>query len=106
MNLNTEVSLLRWLSCPFCGGKLHISDTARSADEPEYYVLTCYCGQYPVVAGIPILKKGAIGTAGQTIKEVIDLIHNGLYIEALFCLISPTSPALAPVWMQSLPRAR
>jgi len=108
MNVKTDVSWLRWLYCPLCGGNLNASDTARSGDEPEpaYNVLTCYCGQYPVVAGIPILKKGAIGTAGQTADEVIALIKAGQYLEALLSLISPTSPALAPSWMQSLPRAR
>jgi ubiquinone/menaquinone biosynthesis C-methylase UbiE len=89
------------LRCPFCGGNLAAPESALVADEPQYNVLTCSCGHYPVVAGIPILKKGAIGTAGQTADEVIILIKGGQHLEALFSLISPT--ALAPAWMRSLP---
>jgi SAM-dependent methyltransferase/uncharacterized protein YbaR (Trm112 family) len=98
-----EGSLLHWLRCPFCGGKLNPVTTDRVTAESEYNVLTCYCGQYPVVGGIPILKRGAIGTAGQTADEVIALIQAGRHLEALLALISPASPVLAPTWIKSLP---
>src|SRR5215510_13787237 len=105
-NFNTGFPLLRWLRCPFCGGNFNVSDTTRITDEPAYNVLTCYCGQYPVVAGIPILKKGVIGSDGQHANEVIALIKAGKHLEALFSLLSPPSPMLAPDWMNALPRVR
>jgi SAM-dependent methyltransferase/uncharacterized protein YbaR (Trm112 family) len=98
-----SVSLLHWLRCPFCGGKLNAAKTNRVAAEAEYNVLTCYCGQYPVVGGIPILRRGAIGAADQTTDEVIALIQAGRNLEALLSFISPASPILAPAWIKSLP---
>lgn len=99
-------SLLRCLRCPFCAGNLDTSKTDEIADKLEYAVLTCHCGQYPVVAGIPILKKGVIGTAGETTDDVTCLIKAGRYREALLSMTMPpppASPALAPAWIQSLP---
>jgi ubiquinone/menaquinone biosynthesis C-methylase UbiE/uncharacterized protein YbaR (Trm112 family) len=97
--------LLRCLRCPFCGGNLIASEAHPRQGYREYDVLTCYCGRYPVVAGIPILKRDAIGTAGQLASEVIALIEAGRHAEALVAMVvpSPASPALAPTWVRSLP---
>jgi uncharacterized protein YbaR (Trm112 family) len=94
-----DVSLLRWLLCPFCGGNLNVSEADQVAGELRYGVLTCYCGRYPVVAGIPVLKKDAT----DPFDEVITLIKAGRHREALLALLSPSSPALAPAWIRSLP---
>jgi SAM-dependent methyltransferase len=64
-------------------------------------VLTCYCGQYPIVDGIPILKKGVIGTIDQTADQVIALIQAGQHYEALLAMLLP--PAPAPAWLRLLP---
>jgi ubiquinone/menaquinone biosynthesis C-methylase UbiE/uncharacterized protein YbaR (Trm112 family) len=99
-----HVSLLLRLRCPFCGGALRVSVTEQIKDTPEYGVLTCHCAHYPIVSSIPILRKGVIGTAGQTVDEVIALIEAGRHREALLALISP--PAPAPAWIQWLPSLR
>jgi SAM-dependent methyltransferase/uncharacterized protein YbaR (Trm112 family) len=96
-----DTSLWRWLRCPFCGGDFSVSLTKQGEGTPVYGVLTCYCGQYPVVDGIPILKKGTIGTVGQTADQVIALIQAGQYREALLAMIVP--PAPDPTWLRFLP---
>lgn len=78
-------------------------------DELEYAVLACYCDHYPIVAGIPILQKGSIGSAGQTVDKVIALIEAGKHREALNSMLMPRSPSsadLAPSWVRTLPSVR
>jgi SAM-dependent methyltransferase/uncharacterized protein YbaR (Trm112 family) len=99
-------SLLRCLRCPFCAGTLNISETGQIDPEVEYDILTCHCGEYPVVAGIPIIQKGPIGKLGETADGVNCLIKAGQYHEALLSMIMPDPPAnpkLAPAWIQALP---
>jgi SAM-dependent methyltransferase len=86
-----DVSILQWLRCPFCSGHLSVSGMDRPTSVLSYGVLSCYCGRYPVVAGIPVLKKGVIGTDGQTSDEVIRLIETKRYRETLLSLIVPAS---------------
>lgn len=103
---NTHFSFLRCLRCPFCAGALNACETGQIESEMEYNILTCHCGEYPVVAGIPILKKGTIGTSKETVDDVNRLIKTGRRREALLSMIMPpppASPALAPAWIQSLP---
>ena len=99
-----EKSLLACLRCPFCGGDLKKSDDEKVADEVTYGILSCYCGQYPIVAGIPILQK----EPRRVISEIVSLIGRGLQKEALVLAVSlsvspPISPELAPGWIKSLP---
>ena len=98
-------SLLRSMHCPFCGGDFNSSEI----DQTGFGILTCYCGQYPVVAGIPVIKRGQIGISGETIEAVNSLIKAGRCRDALLAMVmppAPTSPTLAPAWMQSLPSLR
>ena len=98
-------SLLRSLHCPFCGGDFKWSEL----DEAGFGILACYCGRYPVVAGIPIIKKGNIGIAGETVEAVTSLISVGRCRDALLAMVmppAPASPSLAPPWVQSLPSLR
>jgi hypothetical protein len=100
-----KASLLSRLRCPFCGGNFLAAKANHMAGEPGYGVLACYCGRYPVVAGIPILRKGTIGAEGRTANEVIALIEAGHHQEALLSMSMPrfSSAELAPAWMELLP---
>lgn len=69
---------------------------------PGYDVLSCWCSRYPVVAGIPILKRSPNGA----LNELIALIETGHHREALLALIEPASPRLALTWMRSLPSVK
>lgn len=101
-----DASLLQWLRCPLCGGTFSVSAAAQGTDQLVYEILSCYCSRYPVVAGIPILQQGVIGGTRQTSDKVIALIEASRYREALFSLLTPPSPALAPTWMRGLPSIR
>ncbi len=102
----TNSSSLSLLRCPFCGGDLSADKIDPISGESGYFVLKCYCGRYPVVAGIPVIKKGAIGTANQKAGEVIALIEAGRRVEALRCMIIPPLVAVTPTWIQSLPSTK
>lgn len=97
--------LFDWLSCPFCGGNLRRAEVGNA----DYGILVCHCDRYPVVAGIPILKKGQIGIAGELVSDVVAMIDGGRYHQALLSMIlppPPLSPTLAPGWIQSLPSVK
>ena len=94
-------SLLYSLHCPFCGGDFSSSEI----DEAGFGILTCYCDQYPVIAGIPVIKKGHIGISGETVEAVTSLIKARRCREALLAMVMPPALAsftLAPAWLQSL----
>jgi SAM-dependent methyltransferase len=97
-----DSSWLDWLRCPFCGGRLCPSGTDQATHAPGYDVLSCWCSRYPVVAGIPILKRGP----DSAIEKLTALIDNGQYLEALLAAIAPADPVLAPAWMSLLPSIR
>jgi SAM-dependent methyltransferase/uncharacterized protein YbaR (Trm112 family) len=100
-----DLPLLHVLRCPFCGGSLN----AAKINQPAFDILTCDCGEYPVVAGIPIIKRGVIGTCRETADDVNRLIQVGQYRQALLSMIVPPPPAgpsLAPAWIQALPSLR
>ncbi len=103
-----SVSLAQWLRCPFCCGRFSGSGTEQIGRKSGYGVLFCYCDRYPVVDGIPIIKKGVIGTNRQSADQVINSIEAGKYEEALLAMIlpSPTDAEFAPQWMQKLPPVR
>ena len=101
-----SISLTQLLCCPFCGGGL--SGTEQIGNNSGFGVLSCYCDRYPVVAGIPILRKGVIGTNHQTADQVINSIEAGRNKEALLAMILPSPPSaeFAPRWIQGLPSLR
>ena len=109
-----NLSALDMLCCPFCSGHFRVNGREPITKELEYGVLSCYCGHYPVVAGIPILNKGIIkrGTNGslhETADQVIDLIETGRHREALLEMLLPPAPeraVLAPSWIRALPSFR
>jgi SAM-dependent methyltransferase len=100
-----NTSILRLLRCPSCGGSFTVVIDA-AASGLEYDVLRCYCSEYPIVAGIPILKKGIVGDAGPDADDLISLIKAGRQREALLSVIAPRSPTLAAEWLRSLPSVK
>ena len=95
-------ALLKSIYCPFCSGDLKSADIG----DEGFDVLTCHCSEYPIVAGIPILKRGVVGNSNETAHDVSSMIKNRRYREALLSMImppAPASPSLAPAWIRSLP---
>jgi SAM-dependent methyltransferase len=86
-------SLYAMLRCPFCRSGLTPSAMAQ-VDEEDYGILTCNCSEYPVVAGIPVIKKGVIGPLGESATKVIDLIRAGEYYKVLLILSRPPTATL------------
>src|SRR5262245_58182774 len=96
---------LRLLNCPFCGGELNCSVSDLSGASPEYGVLECHCSRYPIVAGIPIIKRGIVGNDGQDAHAIIDLIEAGGQRDALMAMVLPRPPLSvvnAPASVQAL----
>ena len=82
-----SLQLVEWLCCPFCGGRLNPARIDDANLGPGWGILSCYCGRYPMVAGIPVLKKDP------GLERVIDLIEGGQHQEALLTLIPIPNPA-------------
>ena len=66
--------LLRILRCPVCRQPLKFEPVDQGLPHArEYGVLSCGCTQYPVIDGVPVLKRGKVGvfehTKGQTQYE-------------------------------------
>jgi ubiquinone/menaquinone biosynthesis C-methylase UbiE/uncharacterized protein YbaR (Trm112 family) len=91
--------LLDLLRCPFCGGHLNAAEPNPVTNGQGYGILTCYCGRYPVVAGIPVLKRDS----PRHIDNVITLIEAGQHEKALLTLLAPSASTLTPAWARSLP---
>ena len=100
--------LLGALCCPFCSGKFTVTKGDGQSDNWEYAVLSCYCERYPVVAGIPVIRKGVIGVKGETTRTVSQFIDSGKNQDALLAMAMPpaASAELAPVWLQQLPQVK
>ena len=90
-------TFLLQLHCPFCGGPFAISHGEESGGEVRLGLLTCGCGVYPLVAGIPVLRKDAVA------QKAVELVRSGRDSDALFTLLAPAPPALAHRWVRSLP---
>lgn len=104
-----DIFFLHLLCCPSCHQKFNFTRIGQIPGAKEYGFLACPCSRYPVVAGIPIFKKGVIGIGQQTAAEVISLIEREEYLEALLCMLMPSSvrsPALAPTWLRLLPSVK
>ena len=83
------------LRCPYCHGTLLASGTELSSNTMEYGLLTCDCSRFPVVAGIPVLKREKRTLAAMS------LIEQGHHFDALLMLIQPASPPMSPIWRLS-----
>jgi len=92
MNRSLLENLLR---CPFCGGPLNGMENNVTSNAMESGVLTCDCSRFPVVAGIPILKRDRIS------EQAMSLLEEGRYWEALLILIQPGGMLLPSIWRLS-----
>ena len=79
------------LKCPFCGGQFNGTGTDGVSGRMEYGILSCYCSRFPVVAGIPVLKREKAS------EKAIPLIEDGRYLDALLTLIQPGSIPMPPM---------
>lgn len=60
----------------------------------DYGVLACHCGQYPVVGGIPVIRKGVVGSLGESVDKVVELVRAGDFRDALLTLSRPPIDSL------------
>ncbi|MBS0366389.1 MAG: methyltransferase domain-containing protein [Proteobacteria bacterium] len=85
------------LRCPCCKGAFDYRESA-----PDYGLLVCACDEWPVVDGIPILQRAAIGVyehtsgaaaaGGVTPSLLAHLIRGGRHEAALrACLVYPAA---------------
>ncbi len=81
-------SLYTMLRCPYCKDGLAPSEIVR-VDQEDFGILKCRCSEYPVVAGIPVIRKGKIGSLGDNAARIIDFIRAGKYLKALLILSRP-----------------
>lgn len=101
-----DIALLESLCCPFCSESFTVTQTcADSGKDVEYAVLKCSCAAYPVVAGIPVIRRGTLGAQGQTAHTICQLIISGKQREALLAMLMPPTPLedLAPRWLTRIP---
>ena len=70
-----------WLVCPFCKSQFNLVEFTNTEKGEIYGILKCDCNCYPIVAGIPILKKNT--------HKYIALIKSGQLQKALYFLLVP-----------------
>ncbi|MGQ0604327.1 MAG: methyltransferase domain-containing protein [Anaerolineales bacterium] len=93
------------LQCPWCHAPFRSKALGRYQAGGDD-ILTCACGAYPIVAGIPIIRRGEVGNAGETVEDLVRWIEAGDRHRALQALLippEPASPGLAKDWIQALP---
>ncbi len=101
-----DTALLESLCCPFCSESFTVTQVcADSGPDVAYAVLRCSCAVYPVVAGIPVIRRGTLGAHGETARTVSELILSGKQREALLAMLMPPTPVedLAPRWLSHVP---
>jgi ubiquinone/menaquinone biosynthesis C-methylase UbiE/uncharacterized protein YbaR (Trm112 family) len=101
-----NVNFIDLLCCPFCNGTIHCEiELDRDGEELEYGILRCRscCFDYPLVAGIPILRgpevtvdaKGEVSNRaivrGPTIRSLVELLAANEPIRAFSLLLNPTT---------------
>jgi|GEM_PF-1443865 len=95
---------LALLRCPYCRGSFAFREIPRAEFlAEESGVLRCACSAFPVIDGIPVLQKAAVGifenttgtaqSEGTSIAELVRLLESGRSLEALErCLAPPAQP--------------
>lgn len=70
------------LVCPGCASSFIVKKVVeQNGDDVEYGIVTCKCGEYPVIAGILVFKKS------KYVKHALDYIHANKSHEALLGII-------------------
>ena len=110
----TLAALLPLLRCPACGGPLAYERVGqREAAAGECGVLRCGCSAYPVLDGVPVLRRGELAlrsiadarvlAPGVTADAVVAQVRAGRGLDALADVL--TTP-LCPWPLQRLGAAR
>jgi ubiquinone/menaquinone biosynthesis C-methylase UbiE/uncharacterized protein YbaR (Trm112 family) len=79
-----NASLLHLMRCPFCDGELTADCGHREGENLRYGILHCYCSKWPIVEGIPVIRKDAAGGWG----ELLQLVEAGRFDDALKSCLS------------------
>lgn len=66
--------MYNYLRCPYCNGSF-------APPNNNYDILTCHCSQYPVIDGIPIIKKG--------MDRVVGMVLAGKRQQSLLTMLRP-----------------
>ncbi len=118
MSLDQEMGyswdqLLRILRCPVCHRSLKFEPVDQGLPHArEYGVLSCGCRQYPVIDGVPVLKRGKVGVfehtkgyiqyEGPSPENLTRLVLDGRGLDALLlCIALPVTIKLLdriPPW--------
>ncbi len=88
--MNKENPLLGFLRCPFCGDRLSYKYLGTDRFDNRYGLLISGCGEFPVIADIPILHMGVIGNRGESVQDVVAKIKSGEFEQALISMMVPT----------------
>lgn len=90
------------LRCPFTGTPLQVDELERADDDLRFAVLRSEAGEFPVVAGIPVLLLGQ--------AELVDLVRRGEHDRAVrraaFGEIPPSGAARLGPWLAATERLR
>ena len=79
---------LDFIRCPFCGGDFDVAALDQRGRELRHGFLSCACDRYPVVAGIPVLRKDRRAL----LDEVRGALHRGRPEAAFTALVAPPLP--------------
>ncbi|MEJ2863961.1 class I SAM-dependent methyltransferase [Actinomycetospora flava] len=93
------------LTCPSCRDALAFTATPDPSFDGTFGVLICGCSEYPVLDGIPVLRRGRVDVqehatgrtevAGPVFAELVALLRDGRGAEALVAMLAfpPRSPS-------------
>ncbi|MFC5142962.1 class I SAM-dependent methyltransferase [Actinomycetospora rhizophila] len=86
------------LTCPWCRGTLAFTPTPDPSFDGTFGVLTCGCGEYPVLDGIPVVRRGRVDVQehatgrtevhGPTVAELVALLRAGRGADALVAMLA------------------
>ncbi|GAA4910300.1 methyltransferase family protein [Actinomycetospora succinea] len=86
------------LICPRCRGALAYTPTPVESFDGEFGVLSCGCDEYPVLDGIPVLRRGRVDVQehatgrtevdGPTVGRLVELLRDGRGVDALVAMLA------------------
>jgi SAM-dependent methyltransferase len=101
-----KMDFIRLLRCPYCGDTFNYFHYGIDQFQNDYAMLKCQCDEFPVIADIPILKSGKLGNFGESREDLVNLIKDNRFEEALFSLVitRPLIPNLSPKFLCRISR--